>query len=145
MLNGSVPPLGETLILTRPEGSDGKTIGRIASEWQINSLPGRFCVKIIWQQISLPNGLTDQSTTPSDKRRKRSLPPPRKRPRKNRVAHNRLKKSSTTRAEHSRLTSAPPLIMGLGDLKDSPVSDTKLTLDLRVWLISSHSAADKLF
>ena len=46
-----------------PEGKGGKTGRQMASEWQINSLPGLLAVKMIQQQNSLTNRPTHQSTT----------------------------------------------------------------------------------
>ena len=49
--------------LTRDaEGKGGKTRRQMASERQINSLPGLLAIKMIRQQISLTNQLTHQST-----------------------------------------------------------------------------------
>ena len=53
--------------------------------------------------------------------------------------------NSKTRAEHRRLKSAPPHMMGLDIHKNIPVSVTKLTLGLRVGLICSHLTVAKLF
>ena len=63
---------------------------RMASEWEINRLPGLLAVKII-RQISVTNILAHQSTTPTNKQRQRQ-----------------------TQAEHSRFKIGPPLIRGLG-------------------------------
>ena len=94
----------------------------MSSERQINSLPGLLAVKMIRQQISLTNRLTHQSTTLTNERRQ-----------------------WRTRADHGRLKSGPSLTRGLNVHKNIPVSITKLTLGLRVGIISSHLIADKLF
>ena len=109
--------------LILPERKGCKTTSRMASDRQINSLPGLLAVKMIRQQISLINRLTHQSTTITNERRQ-----------------------WRTRAEHRRLKSGPPLIRGLNIHKNIPVSVvTKLTLGLREGFISSHLTADKLF
>ena len=51
------------LKLTRREGKDAMTRGRMASERQINRLPGLLAVKMIWQHISLTNRLAHLPTT----------------------------------------------------------------------------------
>ena len=94
----------------------------MASERQINSLPGLLAVKKIRQQISRTNRLTHQSTTHINKRRQ-----------------------WRTRAEHRRLKSGLPLMRGLDIHKNSHVSVTKLTIGLRLGFISSHLTANKLF
>ena len=50
--------------LSWPEGKGGTTRRWMASEWQINSLPGLPAVKMIWQQITFTKRLTHQSPTP---------------------------------------------------------------------------------
>ena len=50
-----------------------------------------------------------------------------------------------TQAKHCRLKSEPPLMRRQGIHKNIPVSDTNLTLGLRVGFISSHLTLDKLF
>ena len=108
--------------VSRPQGQGGKNRRRMESEPQNNSFPGMLAVKMIWQQISLHNRLTHQSTTLTNKRRQ-----------------------WRTRAEHLRLNSVPPLMRILDIQKNIPVSITKLTLGLWVGFISSHLTADKLF
>ena len=94
----------------------------MASERQINTLPGLLAIKMIRQQNSLTNRLTHQSTTLTNERRQ-----------------------WRTRAEHRRLKSRPPLMRGLNIHKNNPASVTKLTLGLRVGFIGSHLTVDKLF
>ena len=94
----------------------------MASDQQINRLPGLLAVKMIWQQISLSNRLTRQSPTRSDQGRQRR-----------------------TRDEHSGLKSLPPLMRGLDVHENIDVSDTKLMLGLRVCFISSDLTVNKLF
>ena len=68
----SVPPKwskSETPDLALPEGKDSKTRRRMASERQINSLPGLIDVKMIRQQMCLTFRLTHQCTTLTNKRR----------------------------------------------------------------------------
>ena len=84
-------------------------------------VPELLAVKIV-RQISLNNRLAHQSTTHTNKRRQ-----------------------WRARAGHSRRKSGPLLMRGLGIHKDIPVSDTKLTLGLRVGFLSSHLTADILF
>ena len=94
----------------------------MASERQINRIPGLLAFKMIRQRIRLTNRLTHQPTTLTNKRRQRR-----------------------TRAEHRRLKSGPPLMRGLDIHKNILVSVTKMTLGLRVGFICSHLTADKLF
>ena len=54
------PSLTKTLDHIRHEDKGGKTRGRMASERQINSLPGLLAVKMIRQQISVTNRLNNQ-------------------------------------------------------------------------------------
>ena len=94
----------------------------MASEWQINRLPGLLAIKIIREQISFANRLAHQSTTSTNKRRQ-----------------------WRTQPEHSRLKSWPPFMRRLDIHKNIPVSGTAQTLGLRVGFISSHLTVDKLF
>ena len=66
----------------------------MASDRQINSLPGLLAVKIIRQQISLTNIPTDSHNSPPPSLRSEG------------VRHR-------THAEHRRLKSGPPLMRGL--------------------------------
>ena len=65
----------------------GKCRRRMASERQMNRLPVLLAVNMIWQQISITNRLTHQSTTPTNKRWQ-----------------------WRTRAEHRKVKSGPPLM-----------------------------------
>ena len=94
----------------------------MASERQINSLPGLLAVKMIQQQISLTNRLSHQSITLINKRQQ-----------------------WWTRVKHCRLKSGPPLIRGLYIHMNSPVSITELILGLWVGFISSHLTVNKLY
>ena len=85
----------------------------VVSERQINSLPGLLAVQIIWQKISLNNRLTHQFTTPTNKRWQ-----------------------WRTQAEQSRLKSGQPLMRGLSIHKNIAVSNTNLTVGLRVFSIA---------
>ena len=89
----------------------------MASEQQIKRRSRLLTVKIV--KI---NRLAHQSTTPTNKRRQWQ-----------------------GGAEHTGLMSGPPLMSVLGVHKNIPLSDTNLTLGLRVGFISSHLASDKLF
>ena len=91
----------------------------MASERQINSLPGLLAIKMIRQQISLTNGLTHQST--------------------------KKRRQWWNRAEHRSLKNGTPLMRGLFISKNIPVSVPKPPLSLRVGFISSHLTAVKLF
>ena len=93
----------------------------MASDQQINRLPGLLAVKMIWQQISLANRLTHQSPTRTD-----------------------LGRQWRTRAEHSRRKSGPPLTSGLDVHENIDVSDTKLMLGLWVCFISSPAWLDSV-
>ena len=94
----------------------------MASEWQINRLPGMMAVKTIQEQFRITSPLAYQSTTSTNKRRQ-----------------------LWTWAEHRRLKSGPPLMRGQDIHKNIPVSVTILTLGLWVGFISSHLTEDKLF
>ena len=94
----------------------------MASERQINKLPGLQAGKMIWEQISFTRRLAHQSTTSTNKRFQ-----------------------WLTQAEHSRRKSRPALMRRLGIHKNIPVSDTKLALVLWEGFISSHLSAGKLF
>ena len=94
----------------------------MASDQEINRLPGLLAAKMIWQQISLSNRFTHQSPTRTDRGRQ-----------------------WRTWAEHSGLKSGPPLMMGLDVHENIDVSDTKLMLGLQVCFISSDSTVNKLF
>ena len=103
-------------------GNCGKTRRRMATERQINRLPGLLVTKSIWQQISLTNRLSNQSTTPTNKRRQ-----------------------WRSRAKHRWHKSGSPLMRGLYFYKNITDSVTKLTLGLQVGFISSHLTVEKLF
>ena len=94
----------------------------MASELQMNRLPGLLAIKMVWELFSFANRLAHQSTTSTNKRWQ-----------------------WRTQAEHSRLKSGPPLMRRLGIHKNIPVSGTKLMLGLQVGFISSHLTADKPF
>ena len=99
--------------LTWPEGKGGNSRRRMASELQLNRLPGLLAIKMILEQISFANRLVHQSTTSTNKWWK-----------------------WRTQAEHSRLTSGPPLMKRLGIYKNIPVFGTKLALGFDdQWLI----------
>ena len=102
-------------------GKGGKSRRRMASELQINRLPGLLPVKMNGLLPVLTNHLSHQSATPTNKLWQ-----------------------WRTQAEHSRFKSETPLMRRLGIHKNIPVSDTKLMLDPRVGLISSHLTAYKL-
>ena len=116
---------------TRPERKAGKTRRPMASERQINSLPGLLAVKMIRQQISLANRPTHQSTTLTNERSQW----------RTRAEHCRLKNEQS--GEWMNINS--PHWMNMNIHKNIPVSVTKLTLGLGVGFISSHLTADKLF
>ena len=90
----------------------------MASERQMNRLLGLRAVKMADQPTNRP---AHQPTTPTNKM-----------------------KQWSTRAEHSRLKSGPPLMSEPGINENITVSDIKLQLALRVGFISSHLTADKL-
>ena len=80
-----------------------KSRRRMASERQVNRLPGLLAIKMIREQTSFANRLAHQSTTSTNKRWQ-----------------------WRTLAEHIRLKSGPPLMRRLGIHKNILVSGTKL-------------------
>ena len=94
----------------------------MASEWQINRLPGLLAIKMIREQISFANRLAHQSTTSTTSGGSDELKP----------------NTEDLRVDH-------PFMRRLGLHQNIPVSGTKLMLGLRVGFIGSHLTVDKLF
>ena len=96
---------------------------RMASGWQIYRILRLPSIKMSRKHFCLPNHLTDQTTTPTNERRKRRI---------------------RTRAKHSRLQGGPPLMGTLGFYQTIQASDTILTPSLGIYYISAHLVMDKL-
>ena len=131
--HGSVPPIGFKSNKRRQVSSGhstwkqrySKSRRRMASERQINRLfPGLIAINMIWEPISLTNRLAHQSTTSPTSGGSVELKP----------------KTADLRVDHHLC-----LMRRLGIHKNIPVSDTRLTLGRRIYFISSHLTADKLF